>query len=237
MYCEVEFSDPSVTAANPTWKRSPLRPHHAPPANVSFTYQTSGNLHIVNLTVRNVTDVDVATYTLAIGGDCLFECNITLKVLECLGIPPQPTTQHNITITASLSDSSVSLVANFTGQTTQLTYPIIFSNRSVNDLLLYQSKKYSFESHIFQKCVRSVVLVIHNLSMGDAGLYTARAIGLGHSSREVFFDVKVIDPGTDKNILLPLISLVAMVVVFVAVILCVGVCVHRRKKGRRYYPG
>jgi hypothetical protein len=235
MYCEVEFPDSSsASSTNASLWRFPPRLHFAPPANESFTFHASGNILRVDLTIMNLTGYDAADYTFTVG-ECSFVCaKISLHVDECLGIQPTPVTQQNISVTAPLSASSVTLIANFTGETSGLTYPIVFSNQSVIDLPFHDSNKYSYRSKVYPNCVLSVVLVIHNLSMADTGVYMAQAMGRGYSSPQVLFHVKVIDPGLEEN-LLKLISILAVVIVLLPVVFCAAMYVSRRNKKIRTY--
>ena len=145
-------------------------------------------------------------------------------------------TQRNVSVTAPLSATSVKLVANFTGDANMLNMlPVIFSNETVSDLnSLSQSHKYSWETQKYSNCIISVTMVIHNLSMTDAGLYTARATGLGYSSKEVFFDVKIVNPATEKDFS-KLISLSAVVFFLLPVALCATVYVNWRRKRQKNY--
>ncbi|CAI8037146.1 hypothetical protein GBAR_LOCUS20777 [Geodia barretti] len=168
MYCEVEYPDSfSASRTNASHWRFPHRLNSAPPANESFTFHASGNILRVDLTIMNLTTNDTADYGFTVG-ECSFECaNISLHVDECLGVKPKPVTQQNISVTAPLSASSVTLVANFTGDTSG-TYPIVFSKQSVIDLPFHDSNKYSYmRSKVYQNCFFSGVLVIHNLSVAD----------------------------------------------------------------------
>ena len=235
MYCEVEYPDSfSASRTNASHWRFPHRLNSAPPANESFTFHASGNILRVDLTIMNLTTNDTADYGFTVG-ECSFECaNISLHVDECLGVKPKPVTQQNISVTAPLSVSSVTLVANFTGDTSG-TYPIVFSKQSVIDLPFHDSNKYSYmRSKVYQNCFFSGVLVIHNLSVADTGMYTAHAMGLGYRSPQMLFHVKVIDPGLEEN-LMKLISILAVVIVLLPVVLCAAMYVSRRKKKIRTY--
>ena len=231
MLCEVEYPDSSSAAStSATYNRFPPRRHSAPSPNLLLYYHATGNVLKVNLTITNLTWDDAADYTLIVGGNCSFVCaNITLHVDECVGVQPKPVAHTNISVTAPQTATSLTLTANFTGDTDELTYPITLSNESVNDLVLHDGNKYSYKSQKYPNCVLSVVFVIHNLSVEDTGLYRAQARGHRYSSPQVFFHVKVVDPGTEEN-LLRLIWILAVVIFLLPVALCATVYMSRRKK-------
>jgi hypothetical protein len=238
MSCRVDFLDPRTAAsASATWSRFPNRPSWAPPVSDSFPQHSSDNNFSVNLVIRNTTrEFDDAEYRIKIefSGQCSYICGpFNLKVRdECYERLPQPLNRTNVTVTTTLGAPTLKLAANFTGD--RLYYGIVFSNSTVTDLPEYGKDKYSTRLQALSQCVFTAELTIQNLSMADAGLYTARAVGLDNHSSDVFFDVRIIDRKAERS-LLPLIALVLLVMSLVLL----GVCVVHRKKNRLrccHYP-
>ena len=231
----MEFSNESTAqTAIVDWRRFPRRPTWAPPLNYSFTNHSLGNIVTVDLVIRNVTrEFDAADYTILVG-DCLTPCaNISLKVRDKCHTKPQPTAQRNVTVTAYISDSYVTLPANFTGDESLVNYPVVFSTGTVSDLLNHETlrNKYSIKCRVYSNCDFSVELVIWNLTMEDAGVYVAQAEGLKFGSREIFFHLEILDRGSDVDIAL-LVAVGASAAVVVLGILggCVCCLCRKRKK-------
>ena len=236
MCCEVEFRDASLSASTvATWWRWPEST--ASLANASLTQALTGNSFRIFLSLNNVTQLDQADYTLAgtfsVGDkNCSFSCpTMSLSVRdECYFKIPQPT-RGNVTITTPIDVPSLTLVANFTGDTDRGHYRIVWSNGSVYDLEYFRTSQKYFTKHSkISSCLFTEELIITNISMTDAGVYTAEATGYFDSGNRTFFNV-IIAETTKSAILTPLLgTLVTGIAIAAVLVLCSCIYIMYRKK-------
>ena len=90
------------------------------------------------------------------------------------GHPPRPEpVQKNVTINVPQNVSTLTLEANFSGSTDTTRWMVIWSNSSTPNLGNYDGK-YRTEHQVVSDCLFTGKLIIHNVSMSDAGLYFAK---------------------------------------------------------------
>ena len=233
MYCEVKFRDASISAsAVANWSRWPEGTELL--AKTSLTHSLTGNSSRFTLSLSNVTRSDQADYTIVwtyfvSGKNCSFPClTVALSVRdECYFKIPQPM-HGNVTITTPINVPSLTLVANFTGDPVREHYRIVWSNSSVYDLEYFGTRQKYFIKHSkISSCLFTEELIITNVSMADAGLYTAEAAGSGNVT---FFEV-IITKKTKSTILAPVLG--TLVAIIIAVVLMLYRCIYiHKKKGK-----
>ena len=242
MYCEVKFRDASISAsAVANWSRWPGRTESL--AKTSQTHSLSGNYSRFTLSLSNVTRFDQADYTIVwtffvSGKSCLFPCpTMSLSVRdECYFRIPQPM-HGNMTITTPIDVPSLTLVANFTGDGEH--YRIVWSNSSVYDLEYFgTSQKYFIKHSETSSCFFTEELIITNISVADAGMYTAEAAGYFESGNLTFFEVKIAQDSTleKSGVFAPVLAVFVPVLgtlatgTAVVLVLCSCIYMHKKKK-------
>lgn len=209
MYCVVMFND-NATSDNAvgSWSRWPENKTWSMELdNDSFTTQhLSDNNYRMSLFLTNVTKSAKALYTFTVNfmnGKCSFLCpDMELKVEhECYNKEPQPiATDRNMTIIHThLNALSLELVANYTGDTDPSHYGIAWWKGDFGDFEIQCSNKYLIEHNKHTLCSFTEKLIIYNLSMSDAGLYTAVVWGLHGLGHRTYFQVNIDQNPNDQN--------------------------------------
>lgn len=225
--CTVEFSNHSIAStATGKWEKWPQR--KTTPPNTTF----SGGYFTIMIFLSNVTEVDHGYYMLYIiySGNCLFSCaNISLVIAdECYGVMPEPMTKEKVTVTVSPGTLSLTLVANFSGDTIETHYRILWSNSSTHDLLLVRPEGKYFPKHRrISDCAFIEELEIRNISEMDGGLYTASALGYGRTGNVTVFEVIIENSHEDTLIVTTsaTASLFYILIIIIVPILSLVVCI------------
>ena len=140
---------------------------------------------------------------------------------------PEPMNDSNVTIVSPVDVPYLNLTAVFTGDDN--VHNIIWSYESV--YVLQERDKYTISHKDIPPCIIVKELIIHNLSMSDAGIYSAR---VQDSHNIKYFNVIVFESKQNpkKSILLEIIvPAVAFICASICVCICV-VCICCRKKKR-----
>ena len=165
----------------------------------------------------------------------MFSCtNISLIVEdECYSAMPEPMTKEKVIVTASPDTSSLKLVANFSGDTIEANYRIVWSNDSVADLLRNGLRdKYFTKRRKISDCAFTEELQIRNISEKNSGLYTARPRGYGNNGNGTSFEV-IVESSHEEGVVFSLFYII--IIVIVPIIVALGVCIgaifiYKKKK-------
>lgn len=248
MYCEVIFND-NVTSADAVgnWSRRPEdQTWYSKLGNGSFTsHHSSDNTYYMSLSLTNVTESAEALYTFTVkfmNGKCSFQCpNMTLTVEhECYNKEPKPT-DRNMTIIHTQFNRPLELTANYTGDADTAHYKIYWWKGDFGDFKIKKSDKYSLEHNKHTVCSFTDKLIIYNLSMADAGLYTAVVAGLHGLGSKTYFQVNIEQTSNKKKKKSNgFFALTIVVPIGIAIVISVSVCIYlyiRRKRGHQQEEG
>lgn len=238
MYCVVRFKDTATSDnATGTWSQ---RPDHVTTSssNISFTNQhLPGNRFQITLFLKNVTKNANAVYILTVkfmNGKCSFSCpTISLKVEnECYNKEPEPMDNNMTIINTNLNVPFLRLAANYSGDMDSAHYKVCWWKGHAWDDEIQTGNKYSIKTYNKQTfCSFTDELIIYNLSVNDAGLYTAVVTGIhGFTSKRTYFQVNI--EQNSKMRFLPLLSIAVGAVAIVTVGVCICVCIQRRGSHR-----
>ena len=234
MFCEVNIG--SATLANSTeveWSVPSSQ-------NMPFQRQVSddGNNINASLTLRNITEDDRGIYAVTFSNMCgSVSCRFSLKVDACSNRPDP--VQKEVTINVSQNVSTLTLRANFSGTTDQTQWVVIWSNSSASNLGNFGSKYRT--NRVVSDCFFTEELIIHNVSVSDAGLYFAKVYGSSDTGVNTTFHVNIMNRGDQKRKKAEesasVCSLLGSVTVVLPVVGGVSIGIYlklRRKRNRRH---
>ena len=194
MFCEVNIG--SATLANSTEVEWPVPSSQ----KVSFQRQVSddGNTIKASLTLRSITEADQGLYTITVYNTCgSVSCESKLEVIpDACSNRPDPV-QKEVTINASQDVSTLTLRANFSGTTDQTQWVVIWSNSSASNLGNFGSKYRT--NRVVSDCFFTEELIIHNVSVSDAGLYFAKVYGGSDTGVNTTFYVNIMNQGDQER--------------------------------------
>ena len=237
LHCEVEFRNTTLSDHDTrvTWSKQPKRNSTS---NISLCHHLSDDRYKITiiLVLANVTKQDRAAYALTlINNCCSFSCpKMSLTVGDnCSSEIPKPA-QPEGTVSV-LNMSNMKLAANFSGDSDAAHYRIVWSNSSIFDLATFgTSGKYLTKHKVISPCFFTEELIIHNVSVADAGLYTALVTGPTGFGANTSFEVPESDlTDEDDPEIVPIYSSLISVGVFALTVSMVGICFFmytRRKK-------
>ena len=233
MFCEVNTGNAKLAKTTVEWSVPSSQ-------NVPFQPQVSydGNNIIASLTLRNITEDDRGIYTVTFSNACgSVSCQFSLMVDACY-MRPDPV-KKEVTINASHNVSTLTLRADFSGTTDQTHWMVIWSNSSASNLGNFGSKYRT--NRVVSDCFFTEELIIHNVSVSDAGLYFAKVYDSSDTGVNTTFHVNIMKQGDHKRKKSKVSASVCSLAVSVTVVLPVvgGVSIGmylklRRKRNRRH---
>ena len=193
MFCEVNIGDPTLAnSTNVTWSVPSSQKVSSQPQVLD-----DGNKLNASLTLRNITEDDRGLYNVTFLNMCgSVSCQLSLSITPAT-CSKGPDPVQNITINVPQDASTLVLAANFS-DTDQSHLMVIWSKSSTSNRGNYGGK-YRTEHQVVSHCLFTEKLIIHNVSVSDAGLYFVKVFDGLDTDMNTTFHVNIVNQGDTKE--------------------------------------